>query len=112
VSANLPIYADWVGFVAGTKENISYNKENRQITWKIGTVSPGTGVDSNREVSFILNFKPSLSQIGQTPVLIQNISLTGTDTYSGSQVGSTMNSLYISSISGLAGGSENGRVSN
>ncbi len=112
VSANLPIYADWVGFVAGTKENISYNKENRQITWKIGTVSPGTGVDSNREVSFILNFKPSLSQIGQTPVLIQNISLTGTDTYSGSQVGSTMNSLYISSVSGVSGGSENGRVSN
>lgn len=112
VSANLPIYADWVGFVAGTKENISYNKENRQINWKIGTVSPGTGVDSNREVSFILNFKPSLSQIGQSPVLIQNISLTGTDAYSGSQVGSTMNSLYISSISGVTGGSENGRVSN
>lgn len=112
VNANLPIYADWVGFVAGTKENISYNKENRQITWKVGTVTPGTGIDSNREVSFILNFKPSLSQIGQTPVLIQNISLAGTDTYSGSQVGSTMNSLYISSISGVAGGSENGRVSN
>jgi hypothetical protein len=112
VVATLPIYTDWIGFVAGTKENISYNKENRQITWKIGSVLPGTGVDSNREVSFIVNFKPSLSQVGLSPILIQGISLTGTDSYSGAQVGSTMNNLYISSISGVSAGGESGKVSN
>lgn len=112
VTASLPIYTDWVGFVAGTKENISYNKEKREITWKIGSVPPGTGVDSNREVSFIVNFKPSLSQVGLSPILIQNISLTGNDSYSGAQVGSTMNNLYISSISGASAGEGSGRVSN
>ncbi len=112
VTASLPIYTDWVGFVAGTKENISYNKEKREITWKIGSVPPGTGVDSNREVSFIVNFKPSISQVGLSPLLIQNISLSGTDSYSGAQVGSTMNNLYISSISGASAGEGNGRVSN
>lgn len=112
VTAGLPIYTDWVGFVAGTKENISYNKEKREITWKIGSVPPGTGVDSNREVSFIVNFKPSISQVGLSPLLIQNISLSGTDSYSGAQVGSTMNNLYISSISGVSAGEGNGRVSN
>lgn len=112
VSATLPIYADWVGFVAGTKENITYNKENREINWKIGSVLPGTGLDSNREVSFILTFKPSLSQVGQAPVLIQNITLTGNDSYSGAQVGNTRSNLYISSISGVTAGSGSGTVSN
>ena len=112
VSATLPIYADWVGFVAGTKENITYNKENREINWKIGSVLPGTGLDSNREASFILTFKPSLSQVGQAPVLIQNITLTGNDSYSGAQVGNTRSNLYISSISGVAAGSGSGTVSN
>lgn len=112
VSAMLPIYADWVGFVAGTKENITYNKENREINWKIGSVLPGTGLDSNREVSFILTFKPSLSQVGQAPVLVQNITLTGNDSYSGAQVGYARNNLYISSISGVSAGSGSGTVSN
>lgn len=112
VSATLPIYADWVGFVAGTKENITYNKENREINWKIGSVLPGTGLDSNREASFILTFKPSLSQVGQAPVLIQNITLTGNDSYSGAQVGNTRSNLYISSISGVTAGSGSGTVSN
>jgi hypothetical protein len=112
VSAMLPIYSDWVGFVAGTKENITYNKENREINWKIGSVLPGTGMDSNREVSFIVSFKPSLSQVGQAPVLVRDIILTGNDSYSGSQVGNTRSNLYISSISGVAAGSGSGTVSN
>lgn len=112
VSAVLPIYTDWVGFVAGTKEKISYNKENREISWDIGSVLPGTGVDSNREVSFIVTFKPSLSQKGQSPILIKNILLTGKDSYSNAEVGSMRNDLYISSISGVSSGENNGRVTN
>ncbi len=112
VSANLPIYAEWVGFVAGTKENIVYSSENREINWRIGSVLPGTGIDSNREVSFIVSFSPSLSQVGQAPVLLQNIKLIGSDTYSGAQVGSSISNLYISSISGVTTGIGNGKVSN
>lgn len=110
--ATLPIYTNWVGFVAGTKENISYNEVSREITWKIGSVSPNTGIDINREVSFIVAFKPSLSQVGFAPTLIKNITLSGQDSFSGSAVGITKAGLNISSISGVGAGGGNGQVTN
>ena len=110
--ATLPIYTNWVGFVAGTKENISYNDVSREVTWKIGSVSPNTGIDTNREVSFIVTFKPSLSQVGLAPTLIKNIVLSGQDSFSGSAVGATKSGLNISSISGVAAGAGNGQVTN
>lgn len=85
----LPIYIKWVGSTPGTTENISYNETTREVIWNIGSVRPNTGFDSNREASFVLSLTPSISQVGSVPQLMKNIALTGTDTFTGTQVKSS-----------------------
>ncbi len=82
--STLPIYINWVGSLAGTNEKISYNKTTREVTWDIGTVKSNVGFEgSNREVSFMVSFKPSLSQVGSVPQLMKAITLSGTDSFAG-----------------------------
>ncbi len=82
----LPVYIKWVGPQAGSNENISYNSATREVVWNIGTVIPNTGFGSNREVSFVVSLTPSLSQVGSVPQLMKEIILTGTDTFTGTQL--------------------------
>ncbi len=60
---------------------LSFNSTNGTITWDIGDIPPGVGVDGTSPdvVAFEVGFTPSTSQVGETPTLLQNISLTGTD---------------------------------
>ena len=80
--STLPIYVNWVGVTPGENENVSYNEVTREVTWDIGSVNPNTGIASNREASFILSLKPSLSQVGSVPQLMKDVYLIGTDTFS------------------------------
>lgn len=77
----LPIYVQWVGPQNDLGENLSFNQTTREVVWNIGTVRPNTGFDSNREVSFIISLKPSLSQVGSIPQLMKEVSLSGTDSF-------------------------------
>lgn len=78
----LPIYIKWVGAVAGTNENISYNDVTREVIWNIGSVKSNTGFDSTREVSFNLSLIPSSSQAGSVPQLMKDVLLSGKDLFS------------------------------
>lgn len=77
----LPVYVKWVGLKSGSKENVTYNEVTREVIWNIGTVHPNTGIDSNKEVSFILSITPSLSQVGSVPQLMKDVYLTGQDSF-------------------------------
>ncbi|MCE9517669.1 hypothetical protein K8Q96_01550 [Candidatus Nomurabacteria bacterium] len=77
----LPIYVQWIGPQNDLGENLSFNQTTREVVWNIGTVRPNTGFDSNREVSFIISLKPSLSQVGSIPQLMKEVSLSGTDSF-------------------------------
>jgi hypothetical protein len=77
----LPIYVDWKGVTNGITDNVTYNKVTREVIWNIGSVAPGTGISSNREVSFIVTLKPSLTQVGSIPQLMKEIYLSGTDSF-------------------------------
>ncbi len=87
--SSLPIYVNWGGITQGESENIIYNEVTREVTWNIGGVRPNTGIDSTREVSFFINLKPSLSQVGSVPQLMKEIYLTGTDSFSNTTIKST-----------------------
>lgn len=82
--AVLPIYVNWVGPLGGsTAENVTYNATTREVIWNIGTVRPNTGFNSNREATFTISLKPSLSQVGSTPQLMKDVNLTGSDAFAG-----------------------------
>ncbi len=80
--ALLPVYVKWVAQVGGNNENLSYDANTREVVWKIGTVRPNTGFGTiNREVSFNIALKPSVSQVNSTPQIIKDVALTGQDAF-------------------------------
>ena len=102
----LPIYVKWIGLQQGINDNLTYNEVTREVIWNIGSVLPNTGINSNREVSFIISLKPSLSQVGSVPQLMKEIYLSGKDSFTNTLIKSTQSSITTS----LANGSVGGRV--
>ena len=94
--SSLPIYVKWIGLTAGENEKISYNDVTREITWDIGSVLPNTGIDQERDASFIISLNPSLSQVGSIPQLMKETYLVGTDVFSESLIKSTRGAITTS----------------
>lgn len=91
VESVLPPYVKWLGRTSPGSEDISYSQTDGRLVWNVGNMrsgsgSTGTGNNSNsnrREVSFQISFEPSVSQVGQTPTLVQRAVLSATDDFSG-----------------------------
>ncbi|MCH7597613.1 hypothetical protein IID27_01025 [Patescibacteria group bacterium] len=82
VVATLPSYMRWMGVVVPAREEVSYNSIGGQITWNLGDVSAGVGgATAAREIMFQVSLLPSLSQVGDTPILINEQTITGFDTF-------------------------------
>lgn len=94
--ASLPIYVKWIGLTTGENENVSYNETTREIIWNIGSVLPNTGIDKERDASFIVSLNPSLSQVGSIPQLMKETYLSGTDAFSESLIKSTRSGVTTS----------------
>jgi len=100
----LPIYVNWVGLAPGENKNITYNDVTREVIWNIGSVIPGTGINSNSEASFIISLKPSLTQVGSVPQLMKEIYLSGTDSFTNTTVNSVQGPISTSSVGDSSGG--------
>ncbi|MDO8552971.1 MAG: hypothetical protein Q7S01_05650 [bacterium] len=72
-------------------EKITFNRDDGSVTWNIGDIEPGVGVNGAppRQAAIAIGFTPSTSQIGTQPVILQNISFTGTDAATGADVSRT-----------------------
>ncbi|MCC6323961.1 hypothetical protein IT400_04190 [Candidatus Nomurabacteria bacterium] len=82
--AIIPSYMKWGAMVGGGSENISYDPNTHEVVWKIGKVLANTGFGAGeREVSFTIVLKPSLSQVGSGSQLIKEVYLTGIDSFTG-----------------------------
>ncbi len=88
-TAKLPIYVKWLDKVSPSTANgtVTYNEENRTITWKAGDVAPGAGYISNpKEMSYQVGFTPSLSQENQSPMIIEGQRISGMDSFTNTVV--------------------------
>ncbi len=72
VTAPLPSY---VKFIAATHgENVTYSTLGGVVTWNVGSVKAGTGYNTPpREASFRIAITPSISQIGEKPILMGDL---------------------------------------
>jgi len=85
VSAILPSYVEFVP-VSGA-EKVSWNQNDGTVTWNAGTVKAGIGFGASpREAVFQISFLPSVSQIGGSPTLVGDITLSGVDRFTGSKL--------------------------
>lgn len=81
VTATLPQYVDWLDLVSDG-DTVTYNPTTRVVKWLVGDVEGGETEDVSMQVSF----KPSTSQVGRTPTLLDIQRLRATDRFTGTVV--------------------------
>lgn len=108
--SSLPIYVKWINIISGETEKITYNEVTRDVVWNIGSVDPNTGINSNREASFIIAIKPSLSQVGTVPQLMKELYLSGTDSFTKTTINDTKGPITTSIYNDANLQTSNGRV--
>ena len=93
LTAVLPNYIRSLGptMYAPLSEKITFNRDDGSLTWIIGDIDPGVGVNGAppRQAAIAIGFTPSTSQIGTQPVLLKSITLTGADAATGASVSRT-----------------------
>lgn len=94
VTATIPPYVKWLGIVSPASESVTYEPNSGTITWNIGNISTYT-IDSSRrrEAAFQISFLPSVSQLDQSPTLINEASLTAIDSFTNASLSSSQDYL-------------------
>jgi hypothetical protein len=94
VRATLPSYVKWTGIKSPSSEIFSFNQVTNEVVWNVGSVLPNTGFSSaKKEVYFQLEFLPSTSQIEQSPVILDESSISGLDKVTGTKIESKVQAV-------------------
>jgi hypothetical protein len=94
VRATLPPWTNFTGLVSPQSANITYNASTKEIVWNVGTLERSAGLGSpGPEAAFQISFTPSLSQLDETPVLLNDAVLTGRDDFANVEVRVNKSSL-------------------
>ncbi|MDE2040763.1 MAG: hypothetical protein KGI59_00020 [Patescibacteria group bacterium] len=90
MTATLPTYVKWLGQVSPPNEQVNYDPNTGTVTWQVGNVGTYT-LDSmrRREVAFQISYTPSVTQAGSIPTLVNQATLSGTDTFTNTTLQST-----------------------
>lgn len=78
VSAVLPTYVSWLDATSGDG-SLSYNATSREVSWDAGDLD----ANQSKIASFQVSFLPSVSQIGTTPTLLGEQTVSATDRFTG-----------------------------
>jgi len=89
VNTSLPVYVEWPDNVQGTGDLV-FNPVSKQIEWKPGNLTSG----GRAEVSFQVEFTPSLSQRGQAPILLRAQTARATDRFTGERLQAESDPVY------------------
>ena len=80
VKATLPSYVTWTNVKSPSNEIFSFNPTTNEVVWNAGSILPGTGFSyPKKEIQFQLQFLPSVSQVGQAPVILGETSISAID---------------------------------
>lgn len=94
IHASIPSWIRFVGPFSPAEEDLTYDNLTREIIWNIGNIPKGIGISEiDKEVSFQIEFTPSLSQVNTTPTIINNAVLTGHDDFANVDIRVNKNSL-------------------
>lgn len=87
VKSSIPSYVRWLDTVSPSNEKVSYDSSTGEIIWDLDDIKIGTGIIRQvREVAFRVSLFPSLSQVGDSPLLVLNALLIGNDDFTGTEI--------------------------
>lgn len=82
ISTILPQWMEYSSVFSPGTEDLKYNSSTRELIWNVGSVAKGTGISgAGKEISFQVILNPSLSQVGTSPVILNDAVLTGHDDF-------------------------------
>ena len=79
VETSLPLHVNWLDSYDADGD-ITYNSVSKKIQWAIGDISSG----QRKEFDFNVNILPSVSQVGEAPVLLNTQLMKANDRFTGS----------------------------
>jgi len=84
IRATLPPYVRWLGEISPGTEKVTWNETTREIVWDAGYLPVGARGEARvRQVAVRLAVRPSVSQINRPFNVLEKISATGIDTFTG-----------------------------
>lgn len=105
LNTSLPVYVEWPDKVQGDGDLV-YNPVSKQIEWKPGNILSG----GRKEISFQVEFTPSRSQRGQSPVLLRSQTARATDRFTGQRLQAEADPVYTELSTEAGYEKENGVV--
>lgn len=78
VDTSLPLHVDWLDLY-DTEGTLTYNPVSKKIQWAIGNLAAG----DKRELNFQVSIRPSVSQLGSSPVLLNSQNMKANDRFTG-----------------------------
>ncbi len=96
VRSSLPPYMEYKNSVSPADTNVSFDQNTGVLEWKVGRVLAGTGfLRPAIQISFQLGLVPSASQVGSSPVIVNEAEAAGRDTFTDSAISSTGSAITI-----------------
>jgi len=94
IIASLPPYVSKENLVVPEDSDLQFDEKNATIIWNTGDVTAGTGIIMPaKEVSFQISFTPNLTQVGESPILINTANVSATDSFTGERISAEISAL-------------------
>lgn len=94
IRSSIPSWVKFKGPISPADADLTYNSSSREIIWDIGKIPKGTGITgAEKTAAFQIGFTPSLSQVGTSPVILNDSTLTGHDDFANVDVRAVKSSL-------------------
>lgn len=82
ITASLPPYVSKENLVFPEDSDLRFDEKNATIVWNAGDIPAGTGIIMPaKEVSFQISFAPNLTQVGESPILVNTAQVKATDAF-------------------------------
>ena len=92
----MPPYASKENLASLEGVNLQFDEKNATLTWDVGEVPAGTGIIMPaKEISFQVSFSPNLTQVGETPVLVNKAVVEARDTFTDENISAEIPALTI-----------------
>jgi len=114
VKATLPQGISWTNYQINksNKGQVSHNERTKEIIWDLGRIAAGVGVTmSPYELIFQIGLTPSINQIGQTPILINESTISGKDLFTEISLNNSTSLIDATLPDDSRVGSSDGRIS-
>ena len=96
ITASLPPYVSKESLISPEGSDLQFDEKNATLVWNVGEVPAGTGIIMPaKEISFQVSFSPNLTQVGETPVLVNKATVEARDTFTEENMSAEIPALTV-----------------